>query len=254
MLSFSPFPKSRLQTLFEKIETCVQNPNILARKAEAVEQGKSVEKIEEEALAYCEEVGLKDVLLSGDNQELSPVFKDLFIIHKLIRSHRPNTVVEFGVGFSTITIAHALKMNQNGFLYTVDADKAWLENTEKKIPDDLKAFAQLNYSPVRCHMINGQLCTLYDNLPNVMPDFIYLDAPCGRDVEGDINGLTFDLGDRLRPAVAADPLLYEGTAKRSFFILVDGRACNVEFLRQNLKGRFRFHQSTVMKQSYFEKL
>jgi len=249
-----PFPKSRLARLFERAETFARNPDMLARNADNRRRKKSFAAERAEAEKYCTDVGLKDILVAGDQSEISPVYLDLSFIHKLIRTRKPENVVEFGVGFSTLAIGHALSMNGSGQLFTVDANEHWLDNTLRKLPDFLTPVVTLTHSPVRCHLLEGQLCSLYDQLPNVRPDFVYLDAPSGSDVQGAVHGLNFNMNGTHRPAIAADPLLYESTASRTFFMLVDGRARNVEFLRANLKARYRFHQSSILKQSYFERI
>jgi hypothetical protein len=251
----NPFPRSVLASIFRRSESFLRNPDILGRRALDKRLLKSYETLNHQAETYIEEVGLKTLLVSGRATEISPIYIDLYIIHQLLRTYKPKVVVELGIGFSTLTMAHALEMNGEGELYSVEANEYWLQNTKRKLPKDLAMRTNLIHSTVHCHMLNGQFCSLYDNLPNVSPNFIYVDAPHGSDVLGTVNGLTFNIAGGPRQPVAADPLLYESTAQKdSFFILVDGRARNAEFLRANLKGRYRYHQSTVLKQTYFERI
>ena len=244
---YQTIPYNSFNRLFERVGTFIDNPHLLRRFSE-----KKADK--DQAIQYCNDVGLTDLLVPGQQSEIEPQFVDLAIIHRHVATTKPKVVVEFGVGFSTLTIAHALHLNGNGKLHTVDASERWLDNTEKKIPSHLRSVADLRHAKASAHMINGQLCTLYDDLPNVEPNFIYLDAPHGSDVDGQVNGLSFNLENRPRQPVAADPLLYESSAPGDFFILVDGRARNVDFLRKNLQGRYRFHQSLALKQSYFQRI
>lgn len=240
----------------ERMRTLVDDPLILATRRETARLSARMPEIRKQAEAYCEKVGLKDCLTEGDASEIDRVYTDLSYIHQLVRDLKPSNIVELGVGFSTLTMAHALMMNGSGTVHSVDANKHWIENTRKKIPEELRPFVRIRHSRVRTHLINGQLCTLFDELPNVQPEFIYVDAPHGKDVEDKVHGLDFmlDDGDMVRPPVAADPLLYESTAPSTFFILVDGRDRNVEFLRRNLQGRYRYQRSGVFKRSYFEKM
>ena len=247
----NPFPRSILGSLERRVRSFIRNPDILARRAQAKRQRKSFETLNHQAGAYLEEIGLKSLLIPGQNTEIPPVYTDLYTIHQLLRTRKPKVVVELGIGFSTLTMAHALEMNGKGTLYSIDSNENWLQNTQRKLPKDLLLRTNFIHSTVRCHMLNGQLCSIYDNLPDVSPNFIYVDAPQPSDVSESVNGLTF----AQRYPVAADPLLYESTApKDSFFVLVDGRARNAEFLRTNFQGRYRYHQSEVLKQTYFERI
>jgi len=123
----------------------------------------------------------------------------------------------------------------------VDVNEYWIENTRRKMPQELLEIVEFSHSSAHCHTIGGQGSSQYDNLPSVSPNFLYVDGPSGFDDQGSINGLTGVIGDVSRRAVAADPLLYESTsAKKGFFIVVDGKASCVAFLQVSLKRRYRF--------------
>ena len=158
---------------------------------------------------------------------------------ELITSRKPKCVLEFGVGFSTICIALALKENEkNGFfgqLYSVDAEKSWLKNTEDKFPPELKKYVTFHYSSCSVSTFNDQLVSYFDNLPNISPNFIYLDGP-GSLVKGRIRGVGFD--EENRHMVNSDILLYESSSPSDFFILVDRRYINMNFLINNLKYKY----------------
>ena len=187
------------------------------------------------------------------NAPLCPDVDDLVRLHKIIRKRKCRTVLEFGVGYSTIIIADALKKNnedwdkltdrplvRNRFMFqifSVDASRKWIENTEKQIPDYLLQRVHFHYSTVQVGKYNGQLCHYYVNLPDIVPDFIYLDGPDPKDVNGDINGLSFKCDERT--VMAADILLMEPTLLPGTFILVDGRTNNARFLERNLLRNFR---------------
>ena len=47
--------------------------------------------------------------------QFPPEIKDLVNLHKLIRKRKVFTVLEFGIGFSSIVIADALLKNKNDF-------------------------------------------------------------------------------------------------------------------------------------------
>ncbi len=73
---------------------------------------------------------------------------------------------------------------------------------------------------------------MYDSLPDIVPDFIYLDGPDPKDIKGDINGLSFKCDKRT--VMSGDVILMESTLLPNSFILVDGRTNNARFLKRML--------------------
>src|SRR5688572_12763060 len=59
---------------------------------------------------------------------------EMLRLYRDIRRRKPDTVMEFGVGCSTITIAAALHKNGKGRLITVDASKEWIEVCRHGLP------------------------------------------------------------------------------------------------------------------------
>lgn len=223
-------------------------------------------------MSYLKETGL-DKYLDKYLKKIDPAQKimydidDLVRIHKLIRKRKPFTTLEFGVGFSTITIAHALKLNKLEFdsldvkpelrnsklfeHYVLDSDEFWLKNTEKNFPHDLKKFVKFTFSKVYITTIdNLQICSLYETIPDIVPDFIYLDGPNPKDVEGNINGISFKCNERT--VISGDLLLMESTFLPGTYILVDGRTNNVNFLRNNFKRKYFFNWDKNGDTSSFE--
>ncbi len=187
----------------------------------------------------------------GVDNELKPEFIDLKNLYDLIIERKPRCVLEFGSGFSTIAIALALKKNNEiknieGKLFTVDGNKKWIENTKNKLHKDLSNYVKFYYSQPYISKFRDQLVTYHETLPDISPNFIYLDGPAPNDVVNDINGLSFNskvieknngqkfFEKNTRRIIAADILLYESTSPSDFFILVDRRYSNANFLEKNL--------------------
>ena len=218
------------------------------------------------ARQYLEDVGVLALLRPGENRAIPPELPDLANLHRLVRRRRPNVVLEFGSGYSTVVIAHALSLNADDDrsrgggtepprLWSVDANEHWLETTRKRVPPRLGRFVEFWHSPSHIHLMHGQLVSLFDRLPNIVPDFIYLDGPDPRQVQGDVHGLGFAIGDDgYRHPLAADVLLYESTLQSGFFLLLDNRYVNAHFLRANLKRRYRFRWNWSRRQPTFELL
>lgn len=196
---------------------------------------------------YIEEQGMP--LPKGLDSEISVIPFDLYNLHKTVIERKPKNILEFGVGFSTLVLCHALMANKQGHLYTVDTSEEWLQNTQKKLPEN--APVDLIPSTATAREINGELCHTFDSLPDIVPNMVYLDGPYGPDVRGAVNGLSFN-GSPRRPEVSADMLLLESTLPASFILVVDGRDRNQAFLRRNLKRNYKIKSRPAMKYSTFE--
>ncbi len=187
--------------------------------------------------------------VSGEVQTAIPVdVNDLVRIHQLIRSRKSFTVLELGVGFSTVIIADALMKNKRDWeqlenppairnrfqfqCFSVDTSEKWIATAQERLPKELTPFVNFQYSRVEIGTHRGQLCHFYKNLPDIVPDFIYLDGPDPQAVEGNINGMTFQCQERT--VMSGDLLLMEPILLPGTFVLVDGRTNNVRFLKNNL--------------------
>ena len=182
-----------------------------------------------------------------------PQLADLVRLHKIIRQRRSFTILEFGLGYSTIIMADALRKNQEDWnklpqkpeirnrfmfqLFSVDASQSWIGSTKLMFPNHLIGRIHFQHSEIEVGTFNGQLCHYYKNLPDIIPDFIYLDGPHAKDVKGDINGLSFQCDERT--VMSADLLLMESTFLPGTFILVDGRTNNARFLERNFTRHYK---------------
>lgn len=179
---------------------------------------------------------------------------DLIRLHYLVRKRRVTTILEFGVGKSTVVFADALSRNKfdygeyvkanlrraNPFeIHSVDNYADWIDVCAKEFQDDLKAYVHFYYTEVQMTTFSGRACTMYGFIPNICPDFIYLDAPDQFSVGGDIRGISTRTADRL--PMSADILLLEPFLLPGTLIVVDGRTANARFLKNNLQMLWRYH-------------
>lgn len=184
---------------------------------------------------------------------IPPELDDLTRLHYLARTRKVTTVLEFGVGKSTVVMAQALKQNREEFgefvktnlrrahpfeIHSVDADKKWIGECKKNIPKELKNFAHFYHSAVEMTTFADRACTMYKKLPNVCPDLIYLDAPDQFSVKNNIRGISTATADRL--PMAADILLFEPFLLPGTLIVVDGRTANARFLKNNLQRNWEY--------------
>lgn len=187
----------------------------------------------------------------------SPELDDLTRLHFLVRSRRVTTILEFGVGKSTLVFADAIKKNKDEFgefvkanlrranpfeIHSVDNVKKWVETCKKSFSRDLIQFTNFHVSPVEMTTFNGRACTMYRKLPNICPDFIYLDGPDQWPVLGNIRGITTQSADRL--PMSADILLMEPFLLPGTLIVVDGRTANARFLKNNLQRDWDYTHHT----------
>jgi methyltransferase family protein len=163
---------------------------------------------------------------------------DLARLHRLVRRLAPSHIVELGCGFSTLAMAHALRQNGHGRIHTVDGSQRWVENLRAKIPAHLADTIDLRASGPRLVEINGQLCHVFPDLPDVRPEIIYIDGPDANDVAGERFGLSFSR----KLAVSADALFYEWLLYPGAVIQIDGRHTNCAFLKANLKRQWRWRR------------
>jgi hypothetical protein len=212
------------------------------------------------ARKYLASVGAESVLVKGDASEFSlsdAKAVDLSNLHRLVRRKRPSNVIEFGCGFSTLDIAHALDMNgqqwgAHGKLHVLESHDKWAENVRRKIPPHLASLIDLRVQQAEVIYLGAQLCHAFPNLPNVRPDLIYVDGPDVDTVSGTNRGISFGRQSAASFACSADPLFYEWCMYPGATILVDGRYTNVEFLRANLKRLYRVRTHLIHDFTSFE--
>lgn len=159
-------------------------------------------------------------------------------------------VVEFGCGVSTIAMAYMFKQRGIGKVYSCEADPKWAEVVQKAITQfGLDEFCTIECSTPRLVRDGLQIYSLFDRLPNVRPDLIYLDGPSPLSVIGQQNGLSMA---GLEFIVAADPILYEWSLYIGAKIIVDGRINNVRFLQENLRRKYKVRRSYIRNITTFE--
>ena len=185
-------------------------------------------------------------------KQYNPEIIDLARIYKFIKNEKPFTILEFGVGYSTIVMAQALHENYLKFdkkkkkkirnlkmfkIFSVDTSKKWIKNTSNQVPKHLKKYISFNHSKVKTILYNGEVCHIYEKIPDINPEFIYLDGPHPLDPTGQVNNISFKCKERT--PISADICFLESTLLPGTNILVDGRTNNVRFLTRNLKRKYK---------------
>lgn len=202
---------------------------------------------------HGDQSGIFDAVDPAMTDPYKPDWVDLVRIHRLVRDRRVTTALEFGCGYSTLVIAHALKQNRDEYgeyvelnlrrgnpfqIHAVDDMPEYIEITRNRIPSDLTSMVHFTPSPVNMTTFAGRVCTEYEVLPNICPDFVYLDGPSQHSVRGSINGISTAHPDRL--PMACDILRIEHFLLPGTLILVDGRTANARFMKLNLQRNWKY--------------
>lgn len=197
-------------------------------------------------------------------EAFTPELDDLSKLHWLVISRHVTTILEFGLGKSTIVFNNALisnRLNDDEFVsknlrrnnkyecHSIDNYERWIE--EVKSNNNLERVLY-HKSDLVMGTFNGRACTYYDPLPNVCPDLIYLDGPDQFSPQGDIRGITTNHKDRM--PMSADILVFEHFLTPGTLIVTDGRTANARFLKENLQRNWCYCHDAKADQHYFELL
>lgn len=176
-------------------------------------------------------------------------------------------MLEFGTGWSTLVSARALydlkqkylneasKLRRKNLfeLFVIDDYRKFLNYSKSRI----KKHSDLNnvrihwkYSPIILEYYNGQISTSYKNLHLCNPDFIYIDGPdLFSDVKGNAQGITTKHLDMM--PMINDVLKFENFLNPGTIILLDGRAANAIFLKNNFKRNWLYYFDVEHDQHFF---
>ena len=190
---------------------------------------------------------------------LSPNLKDLYFIYKLISLSKRITSLEFGCGFSSEIIASALLENKEKYHkiiknlrrpfpfqnHVLDASKKYIKITKKR-SSYLKNLI-FYYSECKITKFNGRYTLQYKNLPQLSPDFIYLDGPSLYNVKKN-KLFNFNVQQQDLFPISSDILLIEYYLIPGTIILIDGRGANAQFLKDHFirKWSYKYYSNFDM--------
>ena len=171
---------------------------------------------------------------------------DLVRLHWLVRNRKVRTIMEFGVGKSTSVMLDAISRNKNDYstevseklrlksafeVHSIDNNVEWM-NRVISVHSGNELFKP-HVADCRMGTFNDRACTYYDEMPNLRPDFIYLDGPDQFSIKDSVRGISTAHADRM--PMAADILVMEHFLEPGTMILVDGRTANARFLKVNFQ-------------------
>jgi hypothetical protein len=205
----------------------------------------------------------KNFLVNPKNKTpISVELDDLIRLHYLATTRKVSTILEFGSGKSTVVLDHALEINKLKHIdfytknlrksnlfecHSIDTNADWIEKT--KLNNSFKNVT-FHLSACRTTTFNDRICTMYDNLPNISPDLIYLDGPDQYSPIGDVRGISTRNPDRI--PMSADILGFEHFLLPGTLIVIDGRTANARFLKTNLQRNWTYYYFEDFDQHFFE--
>ena len=233
------------------------------------------------AKEYLESVGLLEILevfrtphkndvssvinLVPLSDPISIDYVDLARLHSLITNRKCLNVLELGSGFSSLVIAHALKINSdssNGLLPnslrrrnpwhldSVDESEDWLKITRSRIPANLESYITFHCKKVSLGTFLDRAVTYYHDIPNHPYDLIYVDGP-SQYAHEESDQLGFSTHDPGRMPMSADVLRIEHFLQPGTMVLFDGRSANAGFFEVNVQKKWRKLRSIKHDQTLF---
>ncbi|HEV7372061.1 class I SAM-dependent methyltransferase [Arenibaculum sp.] len=168
---------------------------------------------------------------------LDPDWYDLGFLYRSVRERGPTTVLEFGSGCSTAVIAQALVDNRTHARFvSLETSEHWAEVTRSSLSPEHARICTVVHAPPVESMHDGAAVWRHANLPDIAPDFVYLDGP----------PLTVE-----RP-VAVDLLDLEATMPSGCLVVVDGRRRNAEYLRDHFERSWSYRWDVVADRATLE--
>lgn len=170
----------KLPTILRKIKTMITRPISFAHVgATYVEQWRGHWRLISEGMRNeLERVEAKCAVTGA----LLPNYMELWHLYSDVRQRQPKIIFEFGSGLSTNVLASALLANAEeggtvGKLYSFESEQKWHAEAERWLPDALRPFVELIYSPTRVEVMFGVKVFKYSHIPEVTPNMVYLDGP-----------------------------------------------------------------------------
>lgn len=200
-----------------------------------------------------------------EEKPFEPEYEDLCRLHWIALSRKVINTLEFGSGYSTAILADAMRIlnkyfgewaknsirSENPFhVYAVEEEQHFLEITQLRLGSKLQTFATVSRSSVDILIHDNRIASVYSKLPNISPDFIYLDGPSQFATTQEINGFSFN--SKARMPMSADILRVEFFLEPGTLILVDGRTANALFLKSYLRRNWAYLHDSIGDIHYFE--
>jgi hypothetical protein len=206
-------------------------------------------------------VDVNEKLLTKDPYK--PDLVDLCRLHRFVLENKRTTILEFGTGWSTWVFADALSKlksrhgeevaslrRNNAFeLHVVDDEPDFIRLSESRLPAHLRSIVTFHERPAIMSTFNQRICTFYEAIPHVSPDFIYVDGPNQFNVKKDVGGWSTRHKDMM--PMCGDVLRFEHFLTPGTIIVFDGRTANARFVKANLQREWSYSYEEEFDQHIF---
>ncbi len=107
---------------------------------------------------------------------------DYLTLYEQIRQRKPKEVLEFGTGFSTVVLAHALLANEKegeplGRITSMEEDAGWTATADKNLPVTVRHLVEIIHSPKIDGFYKMFRGVQYTDIPERAYDFVFSDGP-----------------------------------------------------------------------------
>ena len=220
-----------------------------------------LKKISEDKLKSKHEIHLRNV--KDESKPYDYELSDLCRLHWIILKRKVFNALEFGSGYSTVFMSDAMLILKNYFrdvknircekkfhVYSMEESRHFLKLTKKRLTKKLSANVNLTHSKIDTINYQGKFASKYRNLPNISPDFIYLDGPSLYFTNKKF--MNFSFKNISRFPMSADILFIEYFLEPGTFVLVDGRTANARFLKNFLTQKWKYKHDIASDCHYLE--
>ncbi len=184
---------------------------------------------------------------------IEPNIEDLARLHYICMSTKPNSILEFGCGFSSYIFHNYLSnfstnysKNSTNLLQIFEVHEKFLEISTKRFN---KSSNNVLIKTSVCNIVKDVSrddgSHYYEGDINFIPQLIYLDGPSHHDIpyaNFDKNIYSTQFGF-MRPPISSDILKIESWLEPGTILLIDGRTANTRYLKNKLSRNWNWTES-----------
>ena len=107
---------------------------------------------------------------------------DYLTLYEQVRIRKPKEILEFGTGFSTLVLAHALIANERdgepqGRITSMEEDAGWTATAKANLPENIKHLVDIIHSPKIDGFYKMFRGVQYTEIPARDYEFVFSDGP-----------------------------------------------------------------------------
>ncbi len=107
---------------------------------------------------------------------------DYLTLYEQVRQRKPKEILEFGTGFSTVVLAHALLANEKdgaplGRITSMEEDAGWTATAQGNLPENVAHLVEIVHSPKVDGFYKMFRGVQYTEIPERDYDFVFSDGP-----------------------------------------------------------------------------